>query len=90
MRADSRVDPAHHCVPTLVADVGAHAVELGDEPEPVVEHVLGDDGGAVGGGEQRDRERHEVGGEARERQRGDVDRVQPLVGARSRPVGGRR
>ena len=47
-------------------------------------------GGAVGGGEQRDRERHEVGGEAGERQRRDVDRAHALVGARPEPVGRRR
>ncbi len=81
------VDPADHRVATFVADVGTHAVQLGHEPEAVVEHVLGDDGRAVGGGEQRDHERHEVGGEARERERGDVDRAEALVGPRPQAVG---
>ena len=72
--------PADHRVATLVADVRAHAVELGDKPESVVEHVLGDDRGAVRGGEQRDGQGHEVGGETGERQGGDVDGPEPLVG----------
>ena len=70
-----------------MAHVGTHAGELGDEAEPVVEDVLGDDGGAVGGGQQRDHERQEVGREARERQRRDVDGLEPLVGAGPDPVG---
>ena len=57
----------------LVAHVGTHPVELGNEAEPVVEDVLGDDGRAVGSGEQRDDERQEIGGEPGERQRRDVD-----------------
>src|SRR5262249_3716010 len=58
------VDAPHDRVTTLVANVGAHAVELVDEPEAVVEHVLGDDGGALGGGQQRHDQGHEVCREA--------------------------
>src|SRR5262245_1822552 len=50
-RPGQPVDTPDDGVATLVADVGAHPVELVDEPEAVVEHVLGDDGRPLGGRE---------------------------------------
>src|SRR6476659_4628030 len=83
-------DAPDHRIPPLGAHVGAHADELVDEREAVVEHVLGDDRGPVTDGQQGDRHRHEVGGEPRVRQSRDVDRAQPLGRRRPDPVRRRR
>ena len=57
----------------LDGDVRAHAHELAGEHEPVLEHVLGDDGHAVGERGQQHELRLQVGREARMRQGLNID-----------------
>ena len=55
------------------AHVGAEADQLVEEHEPALEHVLGDQRGAVGDRGHGDRHRLQVGREARVGQRHHVD-----------------
>ena len=78
-RAGEPLDAAHDRVMPVGPRVRPEPHHLVDEPEPGLEHVLGDHRRAVGDGRQRDRHRLQVRREPRVGQRDEVDRARPPV-----------